>query len=514
MTHTEAQDQHTRAMPLGDDAAPTQALMRRSAVALAGGVVGGAFGLLLSVIVGRSFGTEGAGIFFSVVAVVMVMSNTLELGADTGSVWMLARLRASGRAHLQRRAVAVALFPVLIVSGLAAILLFLNADPLAQILGGGEQTAQGLRFGAIAVFGGTVSTVAVSITRGFGLLWPMVGLQNIALPVLRVIGVSFAALAGMSVVSGIALWAGSWFLIGAIAITLCVLLVRNLPDQWRAGSQDRSPKPGVAAEFWRFSAPRALAAVVEIALVWLDVLIVAALVGPVEAGIYAVASRFVTSGMLGLDALRVSLSPRFSALFARGDVSGASDLLAQAAPLSVAFGWPIFIVAASQSSELLAIFGDGFEAGAPVLILLSLTMLALAPFGPVQSVLLMSGRSGWQLANKVCALVVQVSVDLLLIPSIGIVGAAIGWGAGMIVDQVLSIVVLSRNGVRLHPRGALSTIALISVAGLVVIGGVQILELSGLSALLCSAAGMGLVALALLVSPRSPASLRRALKEG
>lgn len=493
----------------GDDSATSSGLMRRSALSFMGGVAAGVFGLLLSLLVGRTFGTEGAGVFFAVVAVVMVVSNTVELGADTGFVWVLPRLRSQGRADLQRRVIRIGLVPVIGTAVVAAAAIFLMAVPLAGAIGGGDQTIRGLQFGAAAVLGGTLATVAVAITRGFGRLTPYIGLQNVALPALRVLGVAVAAIAGWSVSEALGLWSAAWVIVAVVAVIWAFRL---------AGVEDPhpdrvTPPARLRREFWGFSAPRAVAGVVEIGLVWLDVLLVSILIGPAEAGIYAIASRFVTTGTLGQNALRIALAPRFSALFARRDVAGVNHLLGLATPLSIAFTWPIFIVAAANAGALLSIFGTGFDAGAPALVLLSMAMIAFAVLGPIQPVLLMSGHSGWQLMNKSAALIVMVAVDLVLVPQWGIVGAAVGWVAAMLTDNAAAVVELWLiESVRFEWRKTLPTMVLVGGGVLAVVGVVRVSGLGGVPALIAGAAGAAAWVVLLMVVPRSPISLVHGLE--
>jgi len=54
----------------------------------------------------------------------------------------------------------------------------------------------------------------------------------------------------------------------------------------------------VASEFWRFTAFQAVATVVQIVLLRLDVVLVSSLRSAEEAGIYAAASRYLTFGVM------------------------------------------------------------------------------------------------------------------------------------------------------------------------------------------------------------------------
>ena len=62
--------------------------------------------------------------------------------------------------------------------------------------------------------------------------------------------------------------------------------------------------------------------------------------------------------------------------------------------------------------------------------------------GNVTVVLLMGGKSSWSAINAGAALVVNVGLNLLLLPHLGILGAAIAWGASIVVDNVTAMIEL------------------------------------------------------------------------
>jgi O-antigen/teichoic acid export membrane protein len=101
---------------------------------------------------------------------------------------------------------------------------------------------------------------------------------------------------------------------------------------------------------------------------------------------------------------------------------------------------------------VLAIFGHSYSAGAPVMVILGLTMLLTTACGQVDVVLTTAGRSSWSLGNWLLAVAINVGVDLALIPKHGIIGAAIGWAVAL---AVTNLVMLAEVGaiVRVSPFG-------------------------------------------------------------
>jgi O-antigen/teichoic acid export membrane protein len=67
-------------------------------------------------------------------------------------------------------------------------------------------------------------------------------------------------------------------------------------------------------------------------------------------------------------------------------------------------------------------------------------MLVNIATGNVNLVLLMAGRSSWNLANAAVSLALNVGLNLILIPKYGIDGAAVAWAASIVSWNVAAVV--------------------------------------------------------------------------
>jgi O-antigen/teichoic acid export membrane protein len=92
-------------------------------------------------------------------------------------------------------------------------------------------------------------------------------------------------------------------------------------------------------------------------------------------------------------------------------------------------------------------------------VVLMVAMLFGSACGMVDRVLAMAGRTSWNLYNNLAALVVNATVDLILIPRIGIIAAAWGWAAAIVVNNLVPLVQVA-FGVRLHPFGRGTVLAM------------------------------------------------------
>ena len=107
--------------------------------------------------------------------------------------------------------------------------------------------------------------------------------------------------------------------------------------------------------------------------------------------------------------------------------------------------WPLYLVLAGFAPTLMAVFGEGYDVASDVVLILSLTMLLATACGPVDSVLLMAGRSWLSLRNSTVALAVNVGLNFVLIPLYGIRGAAISWSVAIVVRNLLPLLNVRRH---------------------------------------------------------------------
>jgi O-antigen/teichoic acid export membrane protein len=192
--------------------------------------------------------------------------------------------------------------------------------------------------------------------------------------------------------------------------------------------------------FWRFSLPRGIASIFETTLGWLDILLIGAFRSAQEVGIYAAVNRTTIMALFATRAASMAIGPRLSALLSLDRRSDAQSLYQVMTWWLIAFTWPIYITLAIFSSLLLQVFGPAFADGAQALTILSVAMLVNIATGNVNLVLLMAGRSSWNLANSAVSLALNVGLNLILIPKYGIDGAAVAWAASIVLWNVAAVV--------------------------------------------------------------------------
>jgi O-antigen/teichoic acid export membrane protein len=422
-------------MAMNAPAGAVERLARRGTASVLGAAFGAVFGVGLVMIVTNGFSRSVAGTLFTVTAAFLIVQAVTLLGTDTGLVrWLPAQL-ASGRAADLPRTLVVAGVPVVILSLLSGLVMYLSAPAWSPHLVGDEAAptmTTMLRALAIVLPVATAYELVLAATRGAGSMRPTVVVDNIGRLGLQTLAVLVAYLAGGGPLALALAWSLPY--VGAF-VAACAWL--RLQVRRADGIGAATPWPTLVREFWSYTAPRAIARIVQAGLKRADIVLVAALSGPADAALYTAATRFVVIGQLFVQAVQQALSPQLSALFARGDTASARSVFQAAALWSVIIAWPLYLVTAGFAPVLLSVFGEGYETASDVVVILSLAMLLATASGSVDAVLLMAGRSWLSLVNNTMALAVNIGLNLVLIPVDGIRGAAIAWAVAIAVRNGL-----------------------------------------------------------------------------
>jgi O-antigen/teichoic acid export membrane protein len=445
--------------------APTEELRdaaRGGLANLAGAAVAGVAGFAATWLVARGLGGYEAGGFFTGTAAFVMLGLLAKLGTQTSLVYFLARLRAgSAPVAALRRCVRTGLAPVAVAAVLTGVLMAVFAPQLARLTAHGTAHpgyVTQLRVLAVFLPLGVLSDTLLAATRGLRAMRPTVVLDKILRPCAQVLGLAGLTLLTARTAPAYTLaWVAPYLLSAVLA---AVALHERLPR----GEQDEAYGGVAPAEFWRFTGPRALASVAQLALNRFDVVLLAALAGLRAAALYAVAGRFIVLGQFANQAINQSIQPRIAERLALDDRAGANQLYRIATGWLVLAVWPLYFGIAVFAPVYLRLFGPGYARAGAVVLVLAGAMVVASGCGMVDIVLAMAGRTSWNLANVLTAVAVNVVVDLLLIPRLGALGAAIGLACALLANNLVPLAQISMV-LGLHPFGRATVLSGLLAAG-------------------------------------------------
>ncbi|MFD6951799.1 polysaccharide biosynthesis protein [Nocardiopsis sp. TSRI0078] len=511
-------------------------------VNMAGAVVGAGLNLALVVAITRAFSQETAGLLFSATSVFLIAAAVSNLGVSDGLVYFVARMRVFGEPGGVPRLLRLATGPAVLVACGLAVLLLVFADPLAEVLDGGEADVY-LRLLAVFLPFAVLAETALAATRAHHDMAGTVLVDKVGRPLAQLALVGAITATGSAGLLALA-WAGpylpaavlAWFWLGRVlrraasgeggprtaggtvpepvgagAPEGAVAVETARPAGGGAGggtagtgaaagtfgSEGADGPPSVAGSgervepraFWSFALPRAAAGAAQMGVQRGGVVLVALLGGLTGAAVFTAATRIMVVGQFGTQAVLYAAQPRFAEQLATEDHAGVRNLYQAGAAWLVCLTWPLYLSALVFAPEVMRLFGADYAAGAAALAVVCAGQLLAAALGTGDLVLSMTGRTGLNLLNNVLSLAANVLVCVLLVPAAGATGAAAALVAAMLVRKVLPLWQL-RTRVVLHPFSR--PVAVAAASALVWFGALPLLAEAVL--------GTGLAALAAAVA--------------
>ena len=425
---------------------------RHGAANLVGVAVAAVAAFGLNIVVTRNWSQTEAGLFFAATSNFMIAYAASRLGTGMGGVFFISRYRTHGQPERIRAVVLVGLLPVVGVGTAIAVAGWFAAPALSEVLfkDPPPQAATTLRLLLLFVPFAAAGDFALAACRGFGRMKPLLLVERLGRNLLQVAGVAMAAVLALSATFGLPLtWVAPYLPTAALGVVWLFLLTRRA--ERRAGVRPAGPRQEWRP-FWRYSGPRALSGLAQMAVQRVDIVLLGAMRGLADAAVYTAATRFLALGQLAGQALSTAVQHRLAEHLHRNDRAAAGRLYQTATGWLVLLAWPAYLLFAVFAEAVVALFGEGYEAGRWVTVYLALTMLVATGCGMVDTVLNMAGKTAWTFYNALAGTVVNVVANLLLIPPYGIFGAAVAWSLAILVNNIVPLVQL-HHAMGLHPYG-------------------------------------------------------------
>lgn len=176
-----------------------------------------------------------------------------------------------------------------------------------------------------------------------------------------------------------------------------------------------------------------------------DLLVLGLLGTSRDVGVYAVASRGAELMLFIYDAITLAGASLFSSIYVSGDHEELQRFTTLATKTILWISLPIYFILIRIAPWFLGLFGDEFVEGQGVMRLLTTTYFIGSLGGFVITMLYMTGRQRDVAVVMGAMVIINLALSFLLIPWLGITGAAIASGATLVLMKGILVVVLHKR---------------------------------------------------------------------
>ncbi len=180
-------------------------------------------------------------------------------------------------------------------------------------------------------------------------------------------------------------------------------------------------------------------------LTYVDILTLEHLRSPEEVAVYYAGARLLAIVAFVYFAIAGATTHKFTQYHVAGDKERLASFFKETTRWTF---WPSLAVCAAIlafGKPLLSLFGADFSSGYRVMFILSVGMLARAAVGPAERLLNMLGERTQCASIYAIAFVINLALCLLLIPHIGIEGAAVATSTALVVESIMLYRVAKRR---------------------------------------------------------------------
>lgn len=405
-------------------------------------LIGGGFAFLFNLLLARMFGADGVGIYFLALSLGSVAAVAGKLGMDNALLRFTAVHAEKGQWAAVRGLYRGGVTLSLLASGACSALLLLGAPVLATHLFGRPELVGPIRAMALAVVPVVVALLHVELLRGLHRIFESQLLQWGALRgfpvvVLLVMGTRFGVMG--------AIWA---YTCGAAATALIGILL------WRRRTHAASlAKPRFPLDKLLGSAiPSFGVGLLGLAMDWSGIIVLGIFESNHVVGVFSAASKTAILSTYVLAAVNVVAAPKFSALYAKGDAEELARTARSVVLLATLLATPFFLALFTIPETILSLFGTEFTVGAPLLVIIAVGQLVNVLTGPVAYLLMMTGHEHDMRRTLAIFAVLNIALNLSLVPPLGALGAAIATSVSLIgINSMATYLVHRRLSISLVP---------------------------------------------------------------
>jgi O-antigen/teichoic acid export membrane protein len=395
-----------------------QRLLSQSTVIFGARLFGAGLTFLVQVAIARFLGSQALGEYILVMASVNIIAVVMPLGFEATGTYFAAEYRAKGEGRLLRGFMLRAYSHIALTGGLIIVI----GQPVARLFGEAG-TAIASHWTPAAVLAIATAMVFVSGAMLVGLKRPFAGFfaETLFRPLLAIAGfvVAIAFRGGADGLNQI-LWVLSvgYAIVAAAQLFMLVRSAGEIPAGEGASKAE-------VRRWWYFAVPWVALVVAGDFFFDIDLLLLAGHMPHEQLAIFGVCTRIFSLVAFGVGAVYAVTMPDMFESEALKDRDGFHRKIGDANLVASGLSVALLGIVLLLSPLAFMLFGSEFQAGVIPLGILCVGLVVRSVFGPSSIVLSIHNRPYAALPAVGASLVALVGANLLLVPPLGLIGAAL-----------------------------------------------------------------------------------------
>jgi O-antigen/teichoic acid export membrane protein len=387
-----------------------------------------AVGYLLTLLIANLFGANGLGDYVLAITILRLFTLLAKLGLDTTSIRFIAAFASQDKwtsiFRFRKQVISI----LSISSIVASLLMYFLAEPIADLINANYKYIQ---LSAFFVLPMAFFMLHYESLRGLKRIAAFSFFYMMAQGLFTI--VSVLIIHQFTISSNVPIYA---YLVSVFIVSILSFLSFKYSLKKSAKGKESAEKELRSySEILKISVPLMFAQSVQFIMAWTDKLMLGAIDTPnvslglttnsSEVGIYHTAFKLSMFAAVALMSINSIASPKFAEMYASKNKEGLKKIVHQSTKMIFWVTLPLVVIFFSIPDFLLGLFGEEFKIGMFAFILLSCGKMISAFSGSVGNILQMTGNQNILARILFLGAIINVLLNLILIPKYGINGAAI-----------------------------------------------------------------------------------------
>jgi len=375
-------------------------------------------GYAFTLIVTRNLGASAWGIFALSFTVLQITSVIGKLGLDTALLRFIAQYNAQRKVKTAKYIYLKSIIVIIPLSFLLSVFLYYLSPLLAEKVFGKPHLASYFKLMSFALIPFVLLSINSESLRAFKKIKEYITLQNL-LPFLCAF-IFFSIFFYILHIKNIKVIIIAYILGIGVSFFISFLLL-NKEFSNKNGELEKISLRQILS----VSLPMFLSSSLFMVMSWTDTIMLGMWRTEEEVGIYNIAVRLSMITSFTLGAINSIAAPKFAEFWGKKDLEGLKKVAQQSTKLIFWTSAPILILYILFPKFFMGIFGKEFREGASALVFLTIGQFVNASVGSVGYILQMTDKQKIFQNIILIAAILNIMLNLFLIPKLGIVGAAI-----------------------------------------------------------------------------------------
>ncbi|MGP4105987.1 flippase [Virgibacillus sp. L01] len=428
---------------MGKESKELENVTKQSGIVFLGKIVGLVIGLLFNFIAARYLGAEIYGQFTYIFTFISFFPLLVLLGLQQGLVYFIPKLNEEKKYIKRNEIISISYLMVAVLSVVLIIIININNEFITKNILNSSSSSEVLKVMSPLIIFLAFAQLSQSVFRGIKYINPFVINQNFIVPTLKLFILVFAIVLLGNHINTMTIAFYLSIIIGALYL-LYSIYKRNLFGGISRNSIKYYKKVLI------YSLPLFFTGSLIFISQKTDIFMIGYFLSVEQVGIYRIALQIGTMSSFILIAFNMIFAPTISSLFHKGDISQLESMFKTITKWVVTVNLMAFSLILIFNNEIMEIFGNEFVLGSTALVLVAIGQVVNAGVGSSGYILIMTGYPKYEMYNNILVVCVNILLNLLLIPSYGIEGAACASLVSVALANIIKLVLVYKIH-RIHP---------------------------------------------------------------